>query len=73
MAPVEIDSTEAADELGRELGLPLTREGEGWPVAFPAAAPFSPTVVGIVRALRRWVGNLYIHSGLFKDSRSLAH
>lgn len=53
LAPVEIDSEEAADELAEDLGLPLTVDGTGRPVDFPAAAPFSRAVPSIVTALHR--------------------
>ncbi len=55
LAPVEIDSPAAAAELGADLGLPLTADGGGPPTVFPSAAPFSPTVPVVVRALRRRV------------------
>ena len=48
---MEVDSSEAAAELGDDLGLPLSRDGQP-PAAFPAAAPFSSAVPAILHALR---------------------
>lgn len=53
LAPIEIDSQEAAEELAEDLGLPLTVSGTGQPADFPAAAPFSRAVPSIVHALHR--------------------
>ena len=53
LAPVEIESQEAAEELAEDLGLPLTISGTGLPAQFPTVAPFSRAVPAIVHALRR--------------------
>lgn len=54
LAPIEIESAEAAEELAEDLGLPLTVAGTGQPTDFPAAAPFSRAVPSIVHALHRY-------------------